>query len=227
MKIPVGFYIQYWLKNSILALATGVIVVFFIPPLFAFSPLVCLTGLLIYQVIIFRYFWGDRKGDFEYKYREITIEKTIKKIIIKTHGKIEFLRYYMEQFSQIGTFQEGLFKELLRNKDIQDNEDFEFTIYVKAANISPKNYNYDNQIKYLQKAIDIKPNDMVANYRMAVSFERIGAGNDAIKYYENALRDPCIKSDQLKEFILLQISRITAEGPKKKPPILGLRYLTW
>jgi hypothetical protein len=121
MNIPFEFYIQYWLKNSILALATGFIIVFFIPPLFALCPLIGLIGLPIYQVFIFRYFWGNRKGNFEYNYREIKLEKTIRRIIIKMHGGMAFFRYYMDQFNQISSLQEDMCPKLLRNKDIQNN----------------------------------------------------------------------------------------------------------
>ena len=98
---------------------------------------------------------------------------------------------------------------------------------MKTASVFLKDDDFDNVIRFLKQAADIKPNDLVVNYRLAVSFERIGAGKDAIQYYKEALKDPFINSSQIKRFIMSQIERVATEGPKKKPPMFGFRYMTW
>lgn len=202
MNIPSDFYVKFWLKNSSLAIATGLVLglltriwfLFFIFPIVAF---------IIYQIAIFRYFWGKERGNFEYYYREW---------LIKSH-KIEI--------------NQTLYEGLLQNKQRNTSNEHGFFLYLKASEIATKEYDYDNAIQFLRQAVSSKPYDLVANYRLATALERVGDADNAISAYEAAKQDPSIKSPELKEFISNQIERVKTKGPTKKPPMSGLKYMTW
>lgn len=227
MRIPVGFYLIYWLRNSALALATGFLVVLLIPPLFAIAPWTGLIIFAIYQIYMYEYFIGNRRGDFEFAYREVVIEKLIREAIIKKYGWFVFLRYVSDKLSQIRTFKEDYILNLSQEKTGCVNENLEFAIYLKLAEFSIRNGNYEKGRIYLEKAIEKKPMNLLAHFRLAVSLEESGAGDGAIEHYKSALQDPDDLSDQLKEFIKRQISLVATYGPRKKPPIPGLRFITW
>jgi hypothetical protein len=230
MRIPLRFYVIFWLKNSTFALATGLLIMYLIPPLFSiliFSPFFGLIGLVIYQVFAFKYFFGDRRGDFEFAYRADMIEKIIRKTLIKKYGKFIFLKYLIDQSSQIRIFEEDYIKKLYEEKAENENEYLKFAIDLKLAEFSQKNENYDKERKYLTKALEKNRLNLIANYRMAISFEGADMGPDAIEYYKAALKDPQGISDQLQEFIRRQILLVEKNGPRKRPPVPGLRFITW
>ena len=230
MKIPLNFYLFFWLKNSALALATGFLIIYLIQPLFIIfliAPPFGLIGLVIYQVFIFRYFRGDHRGDFEYIYREAMIEKIIRKALLRKYGGFVFLKYFIDQTSYITIFKEDYILNLCERKPESVDEDLEFAIYMKLGEFSQKNNSYEKQRTYLAKALEKKPMDLVAHFRMAVSLEGAGMGPGAIEQYEAALNDPQGISEQLKEFIKRQILWVETRGPRKRPPIPGLRFMTY
>jgi tetratricopeptide (TPR) repeat protein len=227
MTIPLSFYLLFWLKNSTLALATGFVLVFFITPLFALVPWSVLIGFAIYQVLIYRYFFGNFRGDFEYAYREAKVERIIRKAIIKKYGIFVFLRYLSDRLGQIRTFNENFIFKLFQEKPQCVDGDLEFAIYMKLAEYALKNGDYEKERIYLGKAIENNPSNLVANFILAVALERSGAGTAAIEHYYSALQDPYTISDQLKKFIAMQISWVKTNGLRKKPAIPALRFLTW
>ncbi len=227
LTIPLGFYFSFWLRNSALALGSGFLIVYLIPPLFVFAPWTCLIFVMIYQIKIYKYFFGNLRGDFEYVYREAMIEKIIRKAIIKKYGIFVFLRYLSDRLSQIRTFNENFILKLSQENPKGIDDGLEFVIYMKLAELSLKNDDYGKERTYLEKAIEMQPKDLVANFRLAVSFEGAGEAAAAIEHYKAALQDPNLFSDQLKKFITTQISLVETGGPRKRPPTPGLRFLTW
>ncbi len=96
-----------------------------------------------------------------------------------------------------------------------------------GANLSRKEDDINKEKDFLHKAIQIKPNDLVANYRLAVVLERAGLGEDSKDRYQAAFNDPTLSSARLRKFIYSQITRVKEYGPKKSPPMPGLKYMTW
>jgi tetratricopeptide (TPR) repeat protein len=207
-----------------MALCTGAIVVVFIPPLFASFPYLTLAGFLFYQVIVFRYYFGRRRGDFEYKYKESEIETALNKKIIDKYGMINFLKFKLDNLNQIPNSQLHLLPKLLKE---EEDLEIKFAAYLKLADVYSKDENFEKQKAVLKKSVQIKQNNIVANLKLAVLFEREGDGENAINHYSLALIDLEISSEQLKIFIKNQIERIRMSGPLKRPPLPGLRYVTW
>lgn len=221
-NISYRFIFRYWLKNTILAGATGFAIGLAIP-FFPFRHLGgTILGLFIYQIVVCSYFWGKRRGDFEYIYRKIFLEKIIKQIIIKYCSRITYYRFYFDQFNSISSYQWEICQKLLSDKEILSDNDLIFFIYLKAAKISLKEDSFDREIKYLKKALTIKPNDLVVNCKLAVAMERARASEKAISAYEAALKDPLI-TDKMIVFLKAQIERVKLKGPSIKQTSPGLR----
>ena len=72
MKISSSFYIRSWLKNSLMAIGTGFVMGYFsliIIPLSNSNLIGAILAFIIYQYVSFDRFFGARRGEFEYEYR--------------------------------------------------------------------------------------------------------------------------------------------------------------
>ncbi len=231
MKIPKTFYIRFWLKSSAMAAATGFLVgLLFIRGLIPFHLLSLaapIVALCVYQYAVYRYFWGSRRGHFEYAYREWLLRKSMDLLVIKNIGLRNYIRLYLDELSTFGSVREDIYKTLLKKDEINQEDDHMFSLYVRIAESALKESSFDREAEYLRKAISIRPSDLVANYRLGNSLERVGDGPGAIRSYEAAIRDTSATGKELNEFILDQIRRIEMKGPAKRPPMLGFSYMSW
>lgn len=180
------------------------------------APIVFLP-LLIYQISAYRHFWGRDKGHFEYCYREFLIDRAAGSLTGKTLGIPDFLWGYLADYNPI----------LLDRPDIKIDSSLKFIAFLKLAQSALRAYDCRKEIEYLKNAVSLRSGDLVANYRLAHAMERVGNGPAAISTYQAALSDPFLHSAELKEFITAQIKRVQSQGPTKKPPIPGLRYMTY
>jgi tetratricopeptide (TPR) repeat protein len=67
MKIPITYYIRFWLLNTSLAVGTGVVLGILSKILVITIPIIT---LLLSQLFILSYFWGSRRGAFEFSFLE-------------------------------------------------------------------------------------------------------------------------------------------------------------
>ncbi len=224
MEIPFSYYISFWVKGSLLALATGFLLTIFIPPLFVTFPYFGFIGVFIYQVFIYRYFRGARRGDFEYKYKESIIDKTLNSYIFKSFGFIKYFKFKMDDFSQIRSAQLEILKEI----PIGSNEKrIKIAAYLKIAEVYSTDDDIIQEELALKRAIEIEKHNIISNIRIAVFYERSGKGDEAIKHYQAALSDTEIYSEQIQIYLREQIKRVKTSGPSKRPPMPGLRYISW
>lgn len=233
MKISSSFYIRSWLKNSLMAIGTGlvvgyfssVIIVIYIPPINALIG--AAIAFIIYQYASFDRFFGTRRGEFEYEYRIDLAEKIIKKLVFRTLGLWAFIKYFQDQFNALRTLQKDICRNLLKNSNIAQDKESSYYIYYKLSNLELREDNFKEEIRMLYLAISMKPNDLLANFRLAVCSEMDGLVDDAINHYNLASNDPYLISDALKKYILSQVERIELKGPKNRPPALGAKYQAW
>jgi hypothetical protein len=88
MKVPFSHYISFWLTNSLMALGSGILagliliqtasmlfaLVPFLDRLPSFLVYIILGGLLLaHQLYMFSFFWGKRRGEFEYSFLETSV----------------------------------------------------------------------------------------------------------------------------------------------------------
>ncbi len=218
MGIPISFYLRYWLTNTLMAAGLGYILnalTIQIPPHSFFLGII--LAILIYQISAYRHFWGRERGHFEYYYREYLVNKATKSLIHKTIGIPEILWEYPWQY----------YPKILENPIVKADPGFQFIVFLKAAQAALKDSDCRKEIEFLRKAVSERPTDLVANCRLAAAMESVGKADAAISAYQAALSDPSLDSAELKEFITAQIKRVESRGPTKKPPIPGLKYISY
>lgn len=87
MKIPYFYYQEFWLVNSTMSVGTGFVLAIMASRLFPIlelmgitleSPVWTFTAIFaaLYQSVFIGYFWGKRRGAFEYSYFEKNIERS-------------------------------------------------------------------------------------------------------------------------------------------------------
>jgi tetratricopeptide (TPR) repeat protein len=226
MNIPWTYYFEYWLKNSLMALVTGFLISFIIPPFFAAVPFFGLIVVLIYQLVICRHFWGKRRGDFEFSSKESLIRKRLSSLIRQYLGIGEMFRFKLDSLNNIVTYGWDVHKKLLEHSN-NEKEMFHFYLNHIAADLSRKEGDLKKERNYLLNAITSCPDELITNFRLAVTFEREGRSEESIEYYKKALVGLSNSSTELKEFINRQITRVIEKGPKKNPPMPGLRFMSW
>lgn len=222
------------MKNAFLSVIAGAIIlpIFIVRPEMPWffnvlAPVVGgLLGLLFHYCVPSRPSRGYCKRPQEYERRKGLIEKAAKEMFAKVYGKKKYYMWSLDQSSESPWYEEEVWQPLLSGHRIEENEELPFAILVAAGTASEKAEKYDKAIGFLKRAVAIKPNDLVANVKLGEVFEREGAGNDAIRAYESVLQDSSLTRES-EAFVLSQIERVRTEGPEKKPPIGGLRRMTW
>jgi len=237
-SVPITFYFLFWLRNSLAAFGLGVILGFF--AIYFFDLIFKMIGevdsltipfvgtllltILLAQIFIFKHFYGRARGNFEYAYKERLISKEGNTVVLKEIGKRRFVELFWEELSDFSDTREDIYRELLVKLDASRNNAQKFPIYMKMSKSAVRHFNFDEGIKWLKMALALRPNDLVANFRLAIALEKAGDGAWAITLYETVLDNCGIESFELKDFIEEQIARVKKNGPAERPPMVGLRY---
>ena len=82
--------------------------------------------------------------------------------------------------------------QLLQSQAAGTDPDLRFYILVKLARYYARDGQAIKAVETLQAALEIKPNNAVANCRLAERFEMRGKGDEAIAHYESARKDDSI-----------------------------------
>jgi len=243
-SVPFSFYFLFWIRNSLAAIGLGIILGYFAFGFLVFTlgPILESTGwlencstlikfvitpliaLLLTQISIFKHFYGRKRGNFEYAYRERLLSKEGNALIKKEIGEVRFGSLFFEELSDFSTSREDIYKELLKRAQVRGDNAFKFHIYLRMSRSSIKHFNFDKGTEWLTMALALRPNDLVANFRLAIALEKAGDGDGAIKRYGTILSECHIETFELRKFIEDQIDRVNKYGPSERPPLVGLRY---
>lgn len=226
MKIPLKYYVEYWLKHSGLALATGFIITLLIPQLFEAMPFFGLYFCLAYQIVVYRHFWGRRKGDFEFYAKENLLQRRISLIVHHYLGKDDWIRFRIDRLNRMVASGWDIYNKMLEHTD-EHNKELDYYINMLAVGLARKDGLVDKEQKYLRNALISSPDDLVGNFRLAVAYEKNNQPQESIKHYKAALDNSSIESPELKVFIENQITRIKCSGPANDPPVPSLRFVSW
>jgi len=209
-----------------IALAAGFLVTFLVPPLYAAVPLFGVFVCLIYQVILYRHLFGERRGDFEYFSKQSLINKHINSILEQYLSKNELIRFKIERFNNTVLYGWKVYEKLAVNPDYQE-EAVRYYINMMAADLSRKEGDLGTERNYLLKAVSSCANDLIGNYRLAVIYEKEGQAKESVGHYRTALEESSIDTPELKEFIQNQILSVMEKGPRQSPPVPALTFMTW
>jgi len=153
-------------------------------------------------------------------------EKTANDEIINKLGEETYLELYQEELNQLIVDGIRICQELLSKDKLREDDGLRFHIYVKLAKFYIKDDQYDKAVANFKEALSIKPADLIVNLMIANVYEWLGAGTDAIASYETALHRSSELSQRFLTYITSQIERVKTKGPRKKPALSGLRYMS-
>ena len=208
-----------------MAAATGLLMGYFacmlVPPFYGLCvqyapiPLGGIIAVLINQITVHKYFKGKMRGAFEYVYRESSL---ISPIDMEIRRRLLYGHHVNLELESPAIFREIM--ALAENY----NDDQKFIGYLAAAHSANVGSEYSNEIAALKRAVSLRPTDLIANFRLARAFERIGSAQEAINSYEASLSNPSIDSQELRQFLTSQAERVREKGPQQASPIPGLIY---
>ncbi len=220
---------DYWLKNSIAGLAVGILLGLYIAPFLmsffnrtATTVIFAILVALGHQWYLYNKVLGKRRGEFEYEFQLERIDATVNSLIYRFQGPSGCQRYSFGEWSCLSTRQEEICKKLLVHDQVKLKDDNLYYIYMKLSLLAHKEDHVDEEVEFLKSAIELKPDDFLANYRAGVCFEKKGVAEKAIHYYQAALEDTSIHSEELKKYIETQVERVKKRGVMKIPPVYGV-----
>ena len=155
---------------------------------------------------------------------ENNFEKEIANSILKYFGYITYLRYKIDNHHSAGYFQYEMCDKLIQKSEITSNLELYHLILIKMAHLSYKGGNYSKGLNFLQKALELNQDSLIANFRLGVAHERETEVEKAVHFYNKAADSQEIPTKGVQTFIRDQIDRIQSKGPMIKPPMPGTRF---
>jgi len=220
--IPISYYFGIWLKTTVMATFTGFIAGFLMP-----GGIGAIIGIIVGPFwalwISYNFFWGKKRGQFEYDFSKKQALKKARKILIDTIGWFSCQRLYLSELGEISWSEGEAYKGIIMNSKIED--EYKYYIYIRAADVCLRKQKYENAINNLGYATQLYHEALVSNFMLAQSFERVDEAEKAISAYKNAAKDPLWNSKYLQKYINDQVKRVQTKGPRKKAPMPGLRHL--
>lgn len=238
------FYLKYWVSNSILgvigiALGSFFVTAYVVFPIIILINISCVKiadspfpvylfvffGILsIYQYKLFSRILGKHRGEFEFECIRYINDKMLLKLIKRNLGIIYLIRFWLDDKNEIGSSRGDILNKLLSKENINNNPDDRYLIYLKLVRYSRKESDFSKATNYLKSALEINSKDLLANFNMAEVFERENRAEDAISFYEAAIKSNRYNTPSICNLISKQIERVKTKGPRTKTPLSGIKY---
>jgi tetratricopeptide (TPR) repeat protein len=219
--VPVRFLIYFRLKNSFLAFCTGALLGSFIQAPFLTLP-GGIVGVIVYQFAFRNLMTGKRQGELEYAYWEHLAEQKVRRTLTKVPQRPRFPN--LLDMDLLDFDPQAYNPWLEQEAEEESDPERKFLLFLTMGFQAFKGDAYPKAAEALRQAVQVKPNNLVANFRLAAIFEYLGNGVEAIRHYEAAMGDPSLVSQSLKTFVQSQIERVKVQGPRKGSKVQGLRY---
>ena len=217
------YRIRWWIERSFMAMGTGCVLgylaspflAFLVPPPHGGAVVGLVAGFVIFQVSALRQLRSGPRGATEYAHREAQIDDAIDGLRFSPGN----ITCDPMELDFAGT---EVFLDILKDNRPRSNEET-FLIYMGGARQATKLAQDEKAVDLLQQAVQLKPRHLVANFRLAEAFERIGPAKEAVEAYRSALIDPGIQSQTLTAFVTAQIDRVNTHGPNRRSQYYGLK----
>ncbi|OPY80941.1 MAG: Tetratricopeptide repeat protein [Syntrophorhabdus sp. PtaU1.Bin058] len=156
----------------------------------------------------------------EYEHSEKFFEETGSQLILNAFGPDAFRKLYFDDANFIPLQAIDVCREMLQSEESKTNRELQFHLLAKLSRYYYKDGQLQAAIESLRTALAIKPSSLIANYRIAYLFERMGKADEAVTHYELAEKDKTASSN-LKKHIDRQIQRVRIKGPRERGPFDG------
>jgi hypothetical protein len=176
----------------------------------------CAIGLLAILLMLI----VKKLSDSKYDVFEQSFEAAGRQLILQAFGRNVYQKLQSEDANFIPLHGIEVCRQLLQSQETGANMNLRFYVLIKLARYYARDGQPLKAVETLQAALEIKPNNAVANSRLAERFEMKGKGKEAIVHYELAQKDDSIPSG-LKDYFAAQIMRVKTEGPCESGPFDG------
>ncbi len=139
---------------------------------------------------------------------------------------------WMTYFKIMGGVNRGLITgidfctKLLSSEPVQASERLTYHILVKLYKAFLMDGKYHQALERLKIALDLRPGDILTNFRVAEIHESLGQSEAAIQTHRNLIENSDAP-ESLKAYFSSQIKRIRTDGPRTRPPMPGLKNMSW
>ncbi len=226
---------RLWLKLAGFILLEIIIfyIILLIPPFcytgFSDNPIKLFLSLFLMGLFSFFYMIylmkvsssSRRRMSGDYEREENRFEETSNQLILNTFGYEIFERIYT------GGMDINMCKNLLQKEQSGKDPEVRFCLLVKLAICYAKDGQIRTAIQAFRDALSIKPEDLMANFRIATLYESIGSANDAVMHYKLVKKYNKLAGD-FDDYLDNQIKRVMTEGPRERGPYdgSGLQWLS-
>jgi len=157
-------------------------------------------------------FPGARDCAAEYDFHEKRLEEQNRLIITGALGQDSFNQISMPAGGLMESH-ENYFRQLLDKEPVGQDTGLRFALLYTIARNYEKNGDARASIQYLTEALESYPYHFIANFRLALNHEWVGAAEKAVGHYRQALLDPDGISRGMRKWTVAQIKRLqTAPG---------------
>ena len=108
-----------------------------------------------------------------------------------------------------------------------DNKESRYQLYATIGLYSLKNDDFKKAIKNFSLAIETNPKSIICHTWLAETYELIGDDINSINSYKRAEKISENIDPTLLDYFEEQINIVEKNGPRKSPPITGLKYGTF
>lgn len=200
---------------AVIAIVAGLVgVCFFIYRLLetgSINPLVLLflAALISIALPMLRsnYFPSSKDCAAEYDFHEKRLEEQILRRIAGTLGQEAINKV----FAQDGRFRDSTddrLRLLLENNAVRQDAELRFLLLLALARFYEKSGDPHASIQQLTEALKINPHHFIANFHLAMNYEWIGSIDNAVRHYQQSLRDPGGVSRGMRKLAVAKINRL-------------------
>lgn len=156
---------------------------------------------------------------------ENDFKKKLKRTIKNKFGVAAYFQFNLD-LNQMDLYESDILKNLL-SEIPPDSKELRCQLYTTLGLYALKNDDFNNAIRNFRLALETHSNSIICLTWLAETYELIGDDLNSIDSYKRAANiseniDPAL-IDYYKE----QINYVEKNGPRKSPPIGGLRYGTF
>ena len=186
----------------------------------SFSPWMLLVVAAIVSLALpmirTQYFPNARDCAVEYDFHEKRLEEQIRRKIAGTLGQEALLRIDPNAAGPDDAAVQYIHSLLEKGGGRLDAE-LRFSLLVTLARYYEKSGDPHASIEHLVGALESNPRHFIANVRLAMNYEWIGATENALRHYRGALEDPGGISRGMKKLAAAQIKRLLAGEMRPHP----------
>lgn len=153
------------------------------------------------------YFPSAKDCAAEYDFHEKRLEELILLRIADTLGQ-EAINKVFKPDGRFCDSADDRLQQLLENNTVRQDAELRFLLLLTLARFYEKNGDPQASIQQLTEALKINPHHFIANFHLAMNYEWIGSIDNAVRHYQQSLKDPGGVSRGMRKLAAAKINRL-------------------